>query len=62
MDQGVKTKKARKRAPKIRGMVADAEALGVCRTHLWRVLTGQRESRSLMRRYQELQERKRKGQ
>lgn len=42
---------SRVRFPNIR---ADAAALGVERSHLWRVLTGRRESRSLLRRYGEL--------
>lgn len=35
-------------------IVRDALALGVDRTHLYRVLTGERQSRSLLRRYREL--------
>ncbi len=37
------------------GIPAAAAARGVDRTHLWRVLTGRRESRSLVRRYRELE-------
>jgi len=40
-----------KRAPRIPGICADAEALGVTRIHLWCVLKGRRESASLKRRY-----------
>jgi hypothetical protein len=36
------------------GICADAVKLGVCREHLYRVLTGQRVSKSLLKRYQEL--------
>ena len=38
------------------GIGKAAAALGVERTHLWRVLTGQRQSRSLTRRYAEWKE------
>ena len=48
--------KIRKRAPKIRGLCADAEELGVTRMHLWAVLKGKRESRSLTRRYKALKQ------
>ena len=37
------------------GIPAAAAALGVDRTHLWRVLRGQRRSDRLMRRYRELE-------
>ena len=36
------------------GIVADAKALDVHRIHLWLVLTGRRQSRSLVRRYRAL--------
>ena len=36
------------------GICAAAEALGVHRIHLYLVLSGKRESRSLLRRYQQL--------
>ena len=36
------------------GICADATKLGVCREHLYRVLTGERTSKSLLKRYQEL--------
>lgn len=39
---------------KYTGIVADAAALGVHRIHLYLVLSGKRESRSLLRRYQAL--------
>ena len=38
------------------GIVKDAEALGVNRIHLFLVLKGERESASLLRRYQELKQ------
>lgn len=44
-----------------RGCVADARALGVTYPHLWKVLEGKRKSASLMKRYRELQARKKKG-
>lgn len=48
-------KKVIKRGPRIKGICADAEALGVTHQHLWAVLSGRRESASLRRRYQALQ-------
>jgi len=36
------------------GIVADAKALDVHRIHLWLVLTGRRQSRSLIKRYRAL--------
>lgn len=33
------------------GIIADARRLGVDRTHLYRVLTGKRESKELLKRY-----------
>lgn len=39
---------------RIRDICADAAALGVERTHLFRVLTGQRSSKRLLARYQAL--------
>lgn len=39
---------------RFRGISADAERLDVCRQHLWQVLTGRRQSRSLLSRYQQL--------
>jgi len=36
------------------GLVADARALGVSYPHLWMVLEGRRESKSLMARYKAL--------
>lgn len=38
----------------IPGITSDARKLGVDRTHLYRVLKGERVSKRLMRRYQEL--------
>lgn len=51
-----RTNKASKnRGPtKYRGIVRDATELGVSRIHLWYVLTGQRESIPLLKRYREL--------
>jgi len=45
-----------RRARRVRfaGIGEAAAALGVERTHLWRVLTGQRQSRSLLARYEAL--------
>ena len=40
------------------GICADARALGVSREHLFRVLSGQRQSRSLLQRYRELKQSK----
>lgn len=45
---------AAKRPRRILGIVRDAAAIGVTRFHLWRVLTGRRQSRSLLERYQAL--------
>ncbi len=36
--------------PRFIGIVAEAKRLGVTKAHLWRVLTGQRESKRLMKR------------
>lgn len=49
---------AHKRRWMIRGLSASAKALGVSRVHLWMVLTQRRESASLLRRYQELIDKK----
>lgn len=48
--------KPKKQSPLTRfpGLIADAEALGVHRTHLYLVLSGQRTSASLLRRYRAL--------
>jgi len=43
-----------KRQVRFIGICADATKLGVTREHLYRVLIGQRTSRSLLRRYREL--------
>lgn len=51
MKPKIQTKKSKVRFPRI---ARDAAALGVDRTHLWRVLTGRRESASLLRRYRAL--------
>ena len=45
---------ARRGPPRFPTIGRDAALLGVSRTHLWRVLSGRRESRSLVRRYREL--------
>jgi hypothetical protein len=45
-----------KRTVQFVGICADARKLGVCREHLYRVLTGQRVSQSLLKRYRELKE------
>jgi molybdenum-dependent DNA-binding transcriptional regulator ModE len=39
-----------------KGIVADAKQLGVTYQHLWQVLEGRRESRSLLDRYRALKE------
>ena len=44
----------KKRKPAIKGITHDAKTLGVTHSHLWRVLTGKRESIPLTRRYREL--------
>ncbi len=47
-----------KRGPtKYPGIIRDATELGVTRVHLWRVLTGERDSRLLMARYSALKAR-----
>jgi hypothetical protein len=46
--------------PRFPGIVADARALGVSRDHLWRVLVGDRQSLSLLKRYNALQSKKRR--
>lgn len=43
-----------RRAVRFKGICAQAEELGVDRIHLWKVITGRRESRSLLARYQSL--------
>jgi hypothetical protein len=43
--------KTKKRRQQFRGIGQHAEQLGVRREHLWMVLTGRRESRSLLIRY-----------
>lgn len=49
-----KRKRAARGPTKYVGILSDAAALGVSREHLWQVLERKRESRSLVRRYQEL--------
>jgi hypothetical protein len=43
----------RKRGGRL-NIVANAKKLGVCPSHLWRVLVGQRQSKSLLARYRAL--------
>jgi len=50
-----KSIKKKKRGLRIKGITADAAALGVTREHLWRVLKGLRESPGLIKRYNNLQ-------
>jgi hypothetical protein len=50
-------KKQTKRQTRFRGIGRHAEELGVRREHLWQVLTGRRQSRSLMDRYAEIKRR-----
>jgi hypothetical protein len=50
-----KRKQAATRQPRIKGLCAAAEALGVHRTHLYLVLSGKRESASLRARYADFQ-------
>jgi 16S rRNA U1498 N3-methylase RsmE len=50
-------KSSKKRGPtRYPGIVRHASQLGVSRIHLWYVLTGQRDSKPLLRRYHELKE------
>jgi len=51
----------RKRAPRIKGICADADTLGVTRQHLYEVLKGRRASKVLSRRYRELQRSKQRA-
>lgn len=44
----------RRRVINFPGIGNQADQLGVNRIHLWKVLTGRRESRSLMARYEQL--------
>jgi hypothetical protein len=54
----VMPKRGRKKGGKVQfpGLMADARALERSPGHLWRVLTGQRTGKSLLRRYQELKQ------
>lgn len=55
MAKGTKNlQRPRRGATRFPGIVKDAARLGVNRIHLYLVLTGQRESRPLLRRYTEL--------
>ena len=49
--------KGKKKRQRFAGISADSRALKVNRSHLWRVLSGQRQSRSLMLRYDALKTR-----
>ncbi len=49
-----KNKSESKRRVRFVGICADARKLGVSREHLYRVLTGKRQSRLLLKRYLEL--------
>jgi hypothetical protein len=53
------TKKSTKKSVRFKGIVTDAKALGVRRETLWRVLTGQWKSKSLLTRYAALKAGKR---
>jgi hypothetical protein len=53
------SQESKKRTVRFPGIVADAKALGVTRQTLWRVLTGEWQSRSLLRRYEALKGHKR---
>ena len=46
------------RRPRIKGICADAQTLGVHRVHLHKVVRGDRQSKRLLRRYNDLQKRK----
>lgn len=48
-----------KKKRRFAGIQRHAEALGVHRGHLWAVLAGKRESRSLLKRYEALRRSKR---
>jgi hypothetical protein len=50
-----------KRQVRFVGICADAARLAVTREHLYRVLIGQRTSKSLLQRYQELKDQKAKS-
>ena len=56
--KGKMQKRKIRRAPAIKGIVSDAQKLGVTHPHLWMVLTGKRKSESLIRRYRDLQKTK----
>ena len=45
--------KIKRRKIRFLGIVSAADALGVSRGHLWKVLAGQRTSDALLRRYQQ---------
>lgn len=58
--QGCKNGKARRRKVLHPGIMNDARVLGVHRVHLYEVLVGKRVSHSLKRRYQALQDSKKR--
>src|SRR5262245_57314394 len=53
MSSTCRNKPKRRLAPRIRGVVAAAEALGVCHDHLRLVLRGKRPGNALRKRYQD---------
>ena len=52
--QATGSKIRKRRQVRFPGLVTDAETLGVHRNHLYLVLSGRRESASLMKRYRSL--------
>lgn len=57
MLRGTSVKGQKKRGPnKYLHIVQDARLLGVSRGHLWQVLSGRRQSRHLLARYQALKQ------
>ncbi len=56
MIRETKTNGKGKRQFRFRGICKDAIRLGVTRVHLYLVLTGQRESKSLLDRYEQLRQ------
>ena len=49
-------KESPKKVTRFHGIVGHAERLGVSRIHLWLVLSGRRQSRSLLKRYRKIKE------
>ena len=60
MKSNKKNKPIGRHVTRFPGIVADARELGVNRIHLYLVLSGQRQSKSLLRRYANLQKFKNK--